>query len=146
MDVNVAGLIADRFEGSFGGPDFEICVRDEAVLCDVEADGYGSRVTVFQLEVDVAEAAVEREFAGVGDGFTGSRALVRVPEHVVVGAALKVAGVGRENKDGAMCTVTDEADACPDVHGVLDGVTSFGNKYHPVMCGFLEVIDGGLKG
>src|SRR4051794_28317835 len=140
MDVNVAGLIADRFEGSFGGPDFEIGVRDKAVLRDVEADGDGGGVAVTQLKIDVAEAAVEREFAGVGDGFAGSRALVRVPKHVVGGAALKVAGVWRENKEGAMCTVADEADGCPDVDGWVDPVTALVKKYHPMMCRCMAVI------
>ena len=71
MDMDVARLIADRFEGRFGRADLEICMRDEAVLRHVESDGDGGRVTVPQLEIDVAEAAVEREFASVRDGLAG---------------------------------------------------------------------------
>ncbi len=146
MHVNVARLIANRFEGGFAGAEFEVCVRDEAVLGDVEADGDGRGVTVTHLKVDVAEAAVEREFAGVRDGLAGWRTLVGVPEHVVVRAALEITGVCGQNEDRAMSAVANEANAGPDVDGVLDPVTSFGDEDDPMMCRFLKVIDRGLKG
>src|SRR3954447_2343963 len=112
-------------------------MRDEAVLRHVEANGNRGGVTVPQLEIDVAEAAIERELAGVRDGLAGWRALVCVPGHVVVRAALETAGVCWQNEDGAMCAVADEADAGPNVDGVLDAVMSSGDEDNPMMCRFL---------
>jgi len=146
MDMNVARLIADHFERRFGGAEFEICVRDEAVLRHVEADGDSGRVAVPQLEIDVAETAVERELAGVRDGLTCWRTLVCVPQHVVIGPALESVRVCRQNENGATCAIADEANAGPNVDGMLDWVASFFDEDNPVMCRLLQVIDCGLEG
>lgn len=103
-------------------------MRNKAILRDVEADGHGRRVTIPQVEIDVAQAAVKREFAGIGNGLSRCRAFVGVPKHVVMRAALEVAGMWRQNEDGAMCAVADEANSGPNVDGMLDAVTSFGNE------------------
>src|ERR1700761_2345442 len=145
MHVNIAGLIADRFESGFSRADFQICVRNKAVLRAVEADGHGRRVTIPQFEIDVAQAAVKREFAGVGNGLSRCRAFVGVPKHVVMRAALEIARVRRQNEHRAMRAITDEANSGPNVDGMLDAVMSFGNEEDAMVCRFLKVIDSGLK-
>src|SRR6185312_15975243 len=115
MDVNVAGLIAYRFESRSGGAEFEICMRDEAVLRHVEADGDSGRVAVPEVKIDVAETAVERELAGVRDRLTWRRTLVGVPKHVMIGTAPESVRVGGQNEDRATCAVADEANASPNV-------------------------------
>src|SRR4051812_28542278 len=50
VDVNVTGLIADRFQRCFCRSQPEVGVRDEAVLRDVEANSHSLRVAFIQLE------------------------------------------------------------------------------------------------
>ena len=105
-----------------------------------------ARIAVFDLDVDVVDAAVEGEFVGVFEGGASGGTSIGKPDHVATIAFLETRSVASENTDRAVIPISDEADSLPDVDGLAEPVASFGNQHDSLASRFLNAIDGLLQG
>ena len=115
------------------------------MLRHVEADRHRRRIPFPNLEVDVRHRAEKRELAGIGNRLALRGALIREPQHVLIGARLKARRIRREHEDRPPAAIADEPNPRPHMNRPRQTIAPFGYEDNPVVRRLLHAIDGVLQ-
>src|ERR1017187_83360 len=162
--MKVLAHVAGFVNAGEAGANAEVHVCHEAVLGVAGTDADGAGISVPDLEIDVADGGVEGAGAGVGGLTAGGASPVSgspaaatpasragpatgKEDHVALIVLVLVAGsVFAQEENGACSSIPDHADAGPDVDGLRQAVAALGNEDDSLAGGFLNLINGLLKG
>src|ERR1700730_8559229 len=120
----------------------KVHVRQGAMLGNVKAYGDRRRVSILQVEVNVAHATVKGEFTRIDYGRARGRAAVCEGNHVASGSLLKARRIPAQNESRAMFPIAHQSDPLPDVNRLAQPVVSIWNKNHSLARRLLYPIDG----